>query len=63
MKAKSFTMHDFNCTCLDATDKLENRVKVFFAGARKQKTLERDTEFESIRSEYYKVLKDAGIYN
>lgn len=44
----------------DATDKLEDRVKLFFAGAKKQKTPERETEFDAIRGEYYKVLEDAG---
>lgn len=45
---------------LDSTDKLDDRAKLFFLNARKQKTPERDAEFEAIRSEYYKVLEDAG---
>jgi len=56
---------DWFFNILDASDKLDDRVKLFFAGAKKQKTPDRDTEYEAIKGEYYKVLDDAGnvVYN
>lgn len=45
----------------DASDKLEERVKAFFQTAKKQKFTERDSEYESIRKDYYKILDNAGI--
>lgn len=48
---------------LDATDKLDERVKLFFTNAKKMKVPDRDTEYEAIRKEYYKTLEDAGKIN
>lgn len=44
----------------DASDKLDERVKSFFQAAKKHKLLERDTEYEAVRKDYYKVLDNAG---
>lgn len=40
-------------------DSLENKVKTFFSNAKKMKQNERDSEYETIRNEYYKTLEDA----
>ncbi len=45
---------------VDASDKLDERVKTFFQQAKKQKLTERDTEYTAIRKDYYKVLDNAG---
>ena len=46
----------------DANDQLDDRVNGFFMNAKRMKPSERETEFESVRKDYYKVLEDAGKY-
>ncbi|XP_021955137.1 inhibitor of growth protein 3 isoform X1 [Folsomia candida] len=59
LKDRFTEIRELDLQVQNATDKLEDRVKLFFAGAKKQKTPERETEFDAIRGEYYKVLEDA----
>ena len=47
---------------IDATDKLDDRVKGFFMNAKRMKPSDKDSEFESVRKEYYKALEDAGKF-
>jgi len=46
---------------LDASDKLDERVKSFFQLAKRQRIPERETEYEAIRKDYYRVLDNAGM--
>lgn len=41
-------------------ENLDKRVNGFFSNAKKMKTSEQETEFESIKKEYYRSLEDAG---
>lgn len=40
-------------------DSLEKKVKTFFGNVKKLKPNEKETEYETIRKEYYKTLEDA----
>lgn len=52
-------MREMDLGVQNSVDSLEKKVKVFFTNAKKMKQNEKDTEYETIRKEYYKTLEDA----
>ncbi|GFQ73483.1 inhibitor of growth protein 3 [Trichonephila clavata] len=52
-------MREMDLQVHNAMDGLGERVKNFFPNAKKLKPIERDTEYEKIRVDYYKALEDA----
>lgn len=52
-------MREMDLQVQNAMDSLDERVKQFFANARKMKPEQRDQDFDKIRKDYYKALEDA----
>ncbi|XP_065311384.1 inhibitor of growth protein 3 [Dermacentor albipictus] len=52
-------MREMDLQVQNAMDSLDERVKQFFANARKMKPEQRDLDFDKIRKDYYKALEDA----
>uniref|UniRef100_L7M544 Inhibitor of growth protein n=1 Tax=Rhipicephalus pulchellus TaxID=72859 RepID=L7M544_RHIPC len=52
-------MREMDLQVQNAMDSLDERVKQFFANARKMKPEQRDMDFDKIRKDYYKALEDA----
>ncbi|KAK2728106.1 inhibitor of growth protein 3-like isoform X2 [Artemia franciscana] len=52
-------MRELDLQVHNVSDSLEARVKTLFSNAKKLKNTERDSEFNSIRKDYQKVLEDA----
>ncbi|XP_075217929.1 inhibitor of growth family, member 3 [Lycorma delicatula] len=52
-------MREMDLQVQNSMDSLEKRVKTFFGNAKKMKSQEKETEYESIRKDYYKTLEDA----
>jgi len=59
LKDRFTEIRELDLQVQNASDKLDDRVKSLFMSARKTRTPERDTEFQTIRKEYYKALEDA----
>ncbi|KAK9505315.1 hypothetical protein O3M35_009399 [Rhynocoris fuscipes] len=52
-------MRELDLQVQNSMDSLEKRVNFFFSNAKKMKPLEKETEYETIRKDYYKTLEDA----
>ncbi|XP_023218911.1 inhibitor of growth protein 3-like isoform X1 [Centruroides sculpturatus] len=52
-------MREMDLQVQNAMDSLDERVKQFFANAKKLKPEQREVEYEKLRQDYYKALEDA----
>ncbi|KAF7993125.1 hypothetical protein HCN44_005906 [Aphidius gifuensis] len=52
-------MREMDLGVQNSMDSLEKKVKTFFSIAKKMKPLDKETEYENIRKDYYKTLEDA----
>jgi len=59
LKDRFTEIRELDLQVQNASDKLDDRVKSLFLSAKKAKTPDKDTEFQTIRKEYYKALEDA----
>ncbi|ODN04591.1 Inhibitor of growth protein 3 [Orchesella cincta] len=59
LKDRFTEIRELDLQVQNATDKLEEKVKEFFGGARKLRPVDREEVYETVRKEYCKVLEDA----
>lgn len=52
-------MRELDLQVQNSMDSIEKRVKLFFSNAKRMKPMEKETEYELIRKDYYKTLEDA----
>ncbi|XP_011296907.1 inhibitor of growth protein 3 isoform X2 [Fopius arisanus] len=52
-------MREMDLGVQNSMDSLEKKVKTFFSNAKKMKPVEKESEYETIRKDYYKTLEDA----
>nr|BAN21218.1 conserved hypothetical protein [Riptortus pedestris] len=52
-------MRELDLQVQNSMDSIEKRVKLFFSNAKRMKSMEKESEYELIRKDYYKTLEDA----